>query len=351
MILGVVKSVDTSEDKCSVILPNGKEILCYYFTDKVPSPGDRALVAKDEATQLNLVIAIKRDFADKSKTFNFKPYSRIPSKLTETTDKLPGDYSLITESGAGLSIYSSGAVVLKANIDNAILLGKETTKIDTKNFSLVNPYGSLSFTPEGFALEGSKEFTKYDLGLQEFYATERLYISNGIYFLRTKVNSTNNYTQLKFEINSDAEFLAEHRDYTTVRQNYAKYEITKNKDLILEVVPDDTVTSNKRTLYLRIKNSDGSIKLYVGDQGSSNESYIEITQDLKLNINVKSDIIINGHANQNITIEGTTNIVSNGGVNIDGGSGSLSGVVTQQCICPFTGSPHSDYSGNVTASK
>jgi len=59
--------------------------------------------------------------------------------------------------------------------------------------------------------------------------------------------------------------------------------------------------------------------------------------------------IIEGGARVNVA--GKTELTSMAGVDIDGGSADLSGVVTQDCICPFTGKPHSDYSINVTASK
>ena len=52
-----------------------------------------------------------------------------------------------------------------------------------------------------------------------------------------------------------------------------------------------------------------------------------------------------------IKVNGKTTLISKGGVDIDGGSADLSGVVTQNCVCPFTGNPHSDYSVNVKISK
>ena len=52
-----------------------------------------------------------------------------------------------------------------------------------------------------------------------------------------------------------------------------------------------------------------------------------------------------------IIVNGKTTLISKDGVDIDGGSADLSGVVTQNCICPFTGNPHSDFSANVKISK
>jgi len=59
--------------------------------------------------------------------------------------------------------------------------------------------------------------------------------------------------------------------------------------------------------------------------------------------------VIEGNAKVSVT--GKTELTSMGKIDIDGGSGDLSGVVTQLCICPFTGLPHSDFSLDVKASK
>jgi phage baseplate assembly protein V len=63
----------------------------------------------------------------------------------------------------------------------------------------------------------------------------------------------------------------------------------------------------------------------------------------RLYIHVEGEIFIHS--------TGHTTIKADGKVDIDGGSGDLSGVVTHNCICPFTGRPHSDYSANVKASR
>jgi hypothetical protein len=55
--------------------------------------------------------------------------------------------------------------------------------------------------------------------------------------------------------------------------------------------------------------------------------------------------------NAQIKVTGKTELISMGKMDLDGGSGDLSGVVTMLCICPFTGKPHSDYSSEVKASK
>jgi phage baseplate assembly protein V len=63
----------------------------------------------------------------------------------------------------------------------------------------------------------------------------------------------------------------------------------------------------------------------------------------KFYMDIKGEVTIN--------VTGKTTIVSDGTIDIDGGSGDLSGAVTQMCICAFTGKPHSDYSANVKVSR
>ena len=102
------------------------------------------------------------------------------------------------------------------------------------------------------------------------------------------------------------------------------------------------------------------------------EQRINIKKDSYENIEGKQNVNVGGDKNEKIggnltiAVEGDASVsvvgkcdVSAGGkctvkankVDIDGGSKTLSGVVTQQCICSFTGKPHSDFSSNVKASK
>jgi len=54
--------------------------------------------------------------------------------------------------------------------------------------------------------------------------------------------------------------------------------------------------------------------------------------------------------NVSVEADGTASVSADGGVSIDGGSGSVKGVVTADCICHFTGSPHGAVSATVKAS-
>jgi len=78
---------------------------------------------------------------------------------------------------------------------------------------------------------------------------------------------------------------------------------------------------------------------------------ITIDSSGNVSIQIVGNDTVNISGDCSLTVQGSASVKASGGVTIDGGSGSLSGVVTQQCICPFTGAPHSDYSGDVKASK
>ncbi|OMH40215.1 phage baseplate assembly protein V [Desulfurobacterium indicum] len=71
----------------------------------------------------------------------------------------------------------------------------------------------------------------------------------------------------------------------------------------------------------------------------------------KLFLDVKGEVEIKVSGNVNLSSEGKVSIKALSNVEIDGGSGDLSGVVTQSCICPFIGKPHVDFSSNVKVSK
>lgn len=51
-----------------------------------------------------------------------------------------------------------------------------------------------------------------------------------------------------------------------------------------------------------------------------------------------------------VSIAGKTAWKSNGGIDLDGGSGSTKGVVQGGCLCAFTGAPHGQFSATVKAS-
>jgi hypothetical protein len=71
--------------------------------------------------------------------------------------------------------------------------------------------------------------------------------------------------------------------------------------------------------------------------------YIHIKEDSTIEIKTPSDRIE--------IADGKTTIKAGKGVDVDGGSSDLAGVVTKECFCPFIGKMHIDASKNVKASK
>lgn len=70
-----------------------------------------------------------------------------------------------------------------------------------------------------------------------------------------------------------------------------------------------------------------------------------------LTVTVSGNAVVHVGGNANISVDKHCSVLAKAGIDLDGGSGDLSGVVTQKCICAFTGRPHSDFSANVLASK
>lgn len=66
---------------------------------------------------------------------------------------------------------------------------------------------------------------------------------------------------------------------------------------------------------------------------------------------VTGNTIVHVGGNANVSVDGKTHLLSKGGVDIDGGSGAMSGSVTKMCVCPLVHGPHIDASTNVRESK
>lgn len=71
----------------------------------------------------------------------------------------------------------------------------------------------------------------------------------------------------------------------------------------------------------------------------------------KLHADVKGDIAVEASGNCNAEIQGKTVLKSNGTIELDGGSGSVKGVIQGDCLCSFTRGPHPHISATVKASK
>lgn len=74
---------------------------------------------------------------------------------------------------------------------------------------------------------------------------------------------------------------------------------------------------------------------------AKNNTEIDVGKDLKARVAGETTI----------NVEGKTTVVSKGKIDLDGGSGDLSGNVTMICKCPFTGTVHVDYSNEVKSSR
>lgn len=118
---------------------------------------------------------------------------------------------------------------------------------------------------------------------------------------------------------------------------YHKNCVYSQHGVTIEVNEDKSIAITQRATGTAIRVSpEGDITLH-----SEKNTFFSTIEDLKG--------VIEGNAKIDVT--GKTELKSMEGVDVDGGSGDLSGVVTQLCICPFTGKPHSDFSLEVQASK
>ena len=87
--------------------------------------------------------------------------------------------------------------------------------------------------------------------------------------------------------------------------------------------------------------SEGDVALY---------TYRDKTVAHRIHLKSDGEIEIFG-TDLNVTLTGDANITADGVVNLNGGSGNLTGVVCGRSICHFTGTIHGDVSQDVNASK
>lgn len=126
---------------------------------------------------------------------------------------------------------------------------------------------------------------------------------------------------------------------------YHKNSVCTQHGVTVEINEDTSLAITQRATGTAIRISpQGDITLH----GEKN-IYMSAIENLK--VIVQGDAQVNVSGDSNIETTGHTVIKSMGMIDIDGGSGDLSGVVTKTCICPFTGKPHSDFSAEVKASK
>jgi len=93
----------------------------------------------------------------------------------------------------------------------------------------------------------------------------------------------------------------------------------------------------------------GEVALYTFYDKEASGHRIHLKEDGSIDIKgTELNITVTGDSN--ITCD-TANVTATSGINLDGGNGSLTGVVTGASICPFTGKVHVDVSTDVKASK
>lgn len=136
----------------------------------------------------------------------------------------------------------------------------------------------------------------------------------------------------------------QHYGFTSRPLNGAEGILIKEGNNIILIASDD------RRYRLQIE--DGEVALY-SDEGDSihlkRNKEIHITTGGKLIVDATNEVTINT-ADANVNCSGKAIVTAEGGVDIDGGSGNLKGVVQGDCICHFTGSPHGNVSGTVKSS-
>ena len=109
----------------------------------------------------------------------------------------------------------------------------------------------------------------------------------------------------------------------------------------IEIYPDGSLVKNVKGSETSITISDNNI-LIKGEHNFRLHGTQNVQIDGSDNIKVGGDVLLD--------VGGSVTVNSAEGVDIDGGSGSLQGVVTGSHICHYTGKPHGSKSGTVKAS-
>lgn len=136
----------------------------------------------------------------------------------------------------------------------------------------------------------------------------------------------------------------QHYGFTSRPLNGAEGILIKDGNNVVLIASDDR--------RYRLQLQDGEVALYT-DEGDAihlkRNKEIHITTGGKLVVDATNEVTINTVA-ANVNCSGKAAVSADGGVDIDGGSGGLLGVVQGGCICHFTGTVHGDVSTNVKAS-
>lgn len=121
------------------------------------------------------------------------------------------------------------------------------------------------------------------------------------------------------------------------------------------VYPNNRVIQTAGGHVIELDDTSGKERVHIFH---SSGAFVEIHPTGKLVIHSKSDMFLVSDGKQNIYAGGNVNVHAEGDINLEatgtvniGKASTLSGVVTNLCVCPITGQPHSDYSLDVLATK
>lgn len=132
---------------------------------------------------------------------------------------------------------------------------------------------------------------------------------------------------------------------------HERIRVTHTSGSFVEMRPDgDVVFKSKGDKYIIAET--GDVNVHSGtDVNVYSSSNTNVRAGGNVVVESGGSLTINAEAGSSININGQLVVVGQGGIVLDGGSGSTAGVVTGQCFCPFIGAPHVESSGDVSASK
>lgn len=246
-------------------------------------------------------VAVGGMAGDDPETYKKEVYQNY--QANRPVDIYSGDYVLSNDNGVSLGLLKGGLLKLKASPLAQIVMGrfKDFVRIIARSFHLLTDFGEINIQQDASGKVGVEVLGGAD------YATET-HPDKAAWTVKAYVGNNPNSpdSRLYLQVNDAAQ------------TNYATIEFDINGNII-------TQASNNRTSVI------------------GNDESIQVTSG-GYNLQVDS-------GNATVNIAGKTVWTSSGTIDIDGGSGNLSGAVTQKCFCPFTGQTHSDWSSDVTISK
>lgn len=158
------------------------------------------------------------------------------------------------------------------------------------------------------------------------------------------------------DVKDNAELNIYTGDYT-INVNKGNLKINVNKgDAVISIEGDTKIRTMGDTTIQTMGdtkiNSSGDTDINTtGTMTATSTGACNITSLDSVSIQAMASVDVTSGASVSITSMGVCNIQGKATIDIDGGSGISSGVVTNLCVCPFTGNPHSDFSIDVTATR